>query len=251
MGAKEDREDEVIDLLVQFLRDAVGTCELVGNPDRDAWTNGLTVDAVLQLSPTEPQIAVDVTTLSLDPIRVGAAGAVRQELEQGLRPILQRLAMKTTVLCDVPTGGATRTRAFVSDVVSRVERACALGDRDVHGPGATHAILQPAAPDLADADRVKVLLLTSDSSDLALELRTHAGPPIERKLESQLRVAKELGYRTALAIDRLGPAGLPLGANWLVSAHAVADLVRDLAASHVGVLDETYMVDGVGIARLP
>jgi hypothetical protein len=69
---------------------------------------------------------------------------------------------------------------------------------------------------------------------------TLAGP-LDKKLNSQLKRAKALGYPTLLILDQVGNEGMPAGTAWLPSADAVATIVAQCAAAYPGVLNAAIL----------
>lgn len=68
--------------------------------------------------------------------------------------------------------------------------------------------------------------LGSDPRSVA-ELEKSIGEPLEGKLSRQLARAKDLGYRTIIALDALGSPTLRFGANGAVHHETVANFVGE------------------------
>ena len=248
MSAKDIREDDVLDAVCGWF-DSIGRpCKVVSRPDRENRTDGLTVDALVALGDPAVLWAVDVCTLSLDPGREGAVNSVERALRDTLRPLLERRGLKATAAYDVATGGAKSTRRFAADVGRRVADAIGRGESNSYGPDFTHVIIQAAA--IGENEPLRLMPWNAATSDLLAELRAHAAPVIERKLVGQLRRAKDLKYPTMLVLDRVGPSGMRLGANWLVSTDGICTMIDESRSAHPNVLDSVLVIDGGSVIRL-
>lgn len=83
-------------------------------------------------------------------------------------------------------------------------------------------------PRVEGLDAIVVCPWLGSTADLADEVASSMGTATRKKLLGQLRRARDVGYRTALAIDGRGHDGLKFGANYLPSARTVQFVVEGL-----------------------
>jgi hypothetical protein len=200
--AAKRREEQVIALITADLIRSGRSAALVdrpdGNPDR---ADGLTVDA--ELSVDGERWAMDVTTLRWRRDLEGSVQKLKTRLEKEFGAQLRATGRMLVLTCHVSSD-----EPVIRSLIELARRAVASGLDQTRGDEA--AVLVPSMPELG---LVEVQPWLGQSANLREEILLSSGEPFTKKLKGQLSRARELGYRTCLAIDQRGSPDLQFGAN--------------------------------------
>jgi len=237
-SAAEQREDEVISLLVVDLMRLGFTAAVLDRPDRNPdRTDGLTVDAELAVG--HEVWAVDITTLRWRSELEGAIKKLTARLEREFGAQLQDAGMTLVLTCHV-SSDETVIRSLLD-----FARTCVIsGTAEIRGDEAVQ--LWPWSEDLG-AIRVQPWL--GQSADLAEEIHLSSGDVLGKKLQRQLARARTLGYRTCLAIDRRGAADLEYGGNFLPAPETILAAVEREEADVGETFDVVALVSSDDVVR--
>ena len=216
-SAAERREDRVIELVIADLVRSRRVVTLLDRPDRNAErADGLTVDA--ELAVDEERWAMDVTTLRWYEGLEGAVQKLESRLVREFGSRLEAVGQTLTVTCHVSTD-----EHVIRSLVDLARDAVVSGQNKERGDETVS--LWPWSPELG---AVKVEPWLGQSANLREEIILSSGEPLGKKLRGQLSRARELGYRTFLAIDQRGSPDLRFGANFLPLPGTIVAAVEDV-----------------------
>ena len=218
--AAERREDEVLALVTADLIQSGRSAALVDRPDRNpARADGLTVDA--ELSVDGERWAMDVTTLRWRRDLEGSVQKLKARLERELGAQLRATSRTLVLTCHV-----TSDEPVIRTLVELARRAVVSGLDQMLGDEA--AVLWPWSPELGP---VEVQPWLGQAADLREEIVLSSGEQITKKLQGQLSRARDLGFRTCLAIDQRGSSDLKFGANFMPLPGTIAAAVGQTEAA--------------------
>lgn len=218
--AAERREDEVIALVTADLLRSGRLATILDRPDRNPHrADGLTVDA--ELAVDDDRWAMDVTTLrwrsDLEALVQKLKGRIENEFGAGLHNAGQTL----TVTCDL-----SPDEQAIRELVELARQAIMSGQPQRRGHEA--ARLWPWSPQLGAVD---VQPWLGQSANLQDEIVLSSGDPLRKKLRGQFSRARDLGYRTCLAVDQHGSPDLKFGANFLPLPDTVSAALQQVEAT--------------------
>ena len=217
--AAEQREDRVIELVTADLVRSGRAAALLDRPDRNSERmDSLTVDA--ELAVDDERWAMDVTTLRWQQSLEGAVQKLQARLEKEFSAQLKAASRTLCVTCHVSTA-----ETVIRSIVELARQAVLSGRDQVRGDEA--ATLWPWSPELG---AVEVQPWLGQSANLREEIVLSSGQPLAKKLRGQLSRARELGYRTCLAIDQHGSPDLKFGANFLPLPGTIVAAVEEVEA---------------------
>jgi hypothetical protein len=236
------REREVVQLVISSLRSASQvSVELLGSPDEERISGrfpaNLTVEALLRLSDgdTECTWAVDVMNLSWNSRLVPAISGFEDALQCELEQLARENGVGLAVMYRPPVGHKDRGAGYRDQVVDWARKLIDGWEHDPHR--ATHPLAADPNTGVevnrhpSEPGRVLLFAGLSDTPSVSEQLEATLVPPLEKKLRGQLLRAHELGYRTILAIDQVGPQSR-VGNNFLASPTAVGQVVSRTVAQH-------------------
>ena len=229
MHEKSDHEDAALQALCAELQARGHDATITTRPDADP-RHPLTVDALFTVDGEE--WAVDHCLLSRPPLLRPALNAA----EAALKDKLGALAREHGCLISVsylPQTGERGTRwgeDYYNDLIEMAKEAIETGQFMTSvGGSATAAAIPSENPGVSLVALTSMTLNPSVGSQIELGLRT----PLLKKLNGQLRRAKEAGYRTALLLDQIprpgshtvrlaGPTTVASVANRIIRDHGLA-----------------------------
>jgi hypothetical protein len=252
------REVRLIKAVAAWVRAQGSPCHIQGWPDREpaSWPSGLTTEAVLAIGDEHRP-----ASWAADVMGVPVPGAVAAGMAEARQKILPRAAVlaaaarrAVTISIRFAGGDAAKRNEYYEEVLRHAEEALQSGDDYWDESGAdpeTQVVLfsseffgDPAPP--TGAMRVNLVPFTGTNADLLAEVQDVVTTPLAKKLDNQLKRAKDLGYATLLVLDQQGNESLPAGTTWLPSTGTVSAVLKNCVAAHPGVLDAAVLaqIDG-------
>lgn len=238
-----EREDRVIELIIDNLSRSGREVNLKGRPDRLPAddTGGLTVDALLQID--EECWALDVMTLRWGQQYEGFVEKLTRELNRRFGGQLRNMKRTLCVTCSVNS-----EKSHFQELLTMAASAMASPE-GCRGIGLEEARLWPWSPGIGP---VEVQPWLGQSANVREDLRLSSGNALKKKLLGQFQRAREMGYRTCLAIDQRGASDLKYGANFLAIPQIVVAFLEEIEAEVGTSLDLAAIIhenDGVSWVR--
>lgn len=239
MHAKSDHEDAALQALCWELRARGHDAMITSRPDADP-QRPLTVDALFAIDGEE--WAVDHCLLSRPPLLAPALKAAEAALKDKLGALAREHGRLISVSYLPQTGERGRKwgEDYYNELIEMAQRAIETGEFTTSADGfATAAALPTETPDVSLVAFTSMTMNPSIGSQIELGLRT----PLLKKLDGQLRRAKDAGYRTALLLDQVPRPGSHT--VWLAGPTTVASvanvIIRDHRQTHAKVLDQVWL----------
>lgn len=179
--------------------------------------------------------ALDVMTLRWRPDLEASVRKLKGRLEEEFGTELRGAQRTLTVTCHVASD-----KHVVRALVDLARQA--INSRQPQRRGGEAAQLWPWSPQLGAVD---VQPWLGQSANLREEILLSSGDALRKKLWGQFSRARDLGYRTCVAIDQRGPRDLMFGANSLPLPDTVAAAVEQVEAT-VGSSFDIVILIGYG-----
>ncbi|MER5985729.1 hypothetical protein [Streptomyces sp. NPDC001787] len=244
MTAKEDHEDAAIGALCDELTARGLETRIVAHPDRDK-NHPLTVDAVISIAGDE--WAVDHCLLSRPSLLPAAMKATEKALGIEIEKIAKEHG-RMIVVSYLPQTGA-HGQKWGADYY-RGLRELAVKAAVIDGLVAGDDGFATAQSFHSDTPTAVLTPFTDTTGNASIAAQIAAGlrDPLVKKLDGQLKQAKQAGFRTALLLDQVPRGGSESHTVWLAGPTTVAAVTTSILNEHrrenPPVLDQVWLRPG-------
>lgn len=238
IDAKEQHEESALQELVNELKARGRQARITGRPDIDGHPV-LTTDAVLEVDGRE--WAVDHCLVSREADLPPAMAQADKTLSARLQPVADAHSRGLAVSY-LPQAKASHTKKeienYYDEVVRTAETAAGTGQMAVGHDGFITV-------QVYDADQPEVSLIpftdTTGNAFLGTQIEAGLAGPLAKKLEGQLKRAKDAGYPVALLLDQIPRPGSGNKTIWLASAYTIAQVTQRALNQHPGIVDQVWL----------
>jgi hypothetical protein len=242
MSEKYDHEDAALQTLCDELIARGSRAEITTHPDRDL-KHPLTVDALISINGTE--WAVDHCLLSRPQLLPTAMEAAEAALQTRLDAIAQehRCLIFASYLPQTGVKGEKWGAAYYDRIVELAEEAATTSATMVTGDD-TFSMVQTCP---SDSPTAVLAPFTDTTGHPGVGTQVDAGlrAPLLKKLDGQLKQAKEAGFPTALLLDQVPRPGVSSRTVWIAGPTTVAAVVTAIlqahGETHPKVLDQVWL----------
>ena len=242
MTEKDDHEDGALQALCEELIARGNHAHITAHPDRDRG-HPLTVDAMINIDGTE--WAVDHCLLSRPQLLPPAMKAAEVALQTRLDAIAKehKRLIFASYLPQTGVKGEKWGAAYYDRIVKLAGEAVAMDAPVVVGDD-TFSMVQTRP---SDSPAAVLAPFTDTTGHPGVGTQVDAGlrAPLLKKLEGQLKQAKEAGFPTALLLDQVPRPGSNNNTVWIASpttiAAAVTAILKTHSETHPKVLDQVWL----------
>jgi len=236
--AKVLHEEGALQALVSELKARGRDARITGRPDIEGH-QVLTTDATLEVDGRE--WAVDHCLVSREPDLPPSMAQAETTLSSRLQAIAEahKCGLAVSYLPQAKSGRSRREiEDYYNEVTETAEAAAKSGRMSAGGDGFITVQVYPADPPEA------VLIPFTDTTGnpfLGTQLEAGLTAPLTKKLNGQLKNAKDAGWPVALLLDQIPRPGSVNKTIWLASAYTIAQVVQRLLNQHPGIVDQVWL----------
>jgi hypothetical protein len=251
MTTKSDHENAALQAFCDELTARGSLTEITAYPDRDP-EHPLTVDALISINGTE--WAVEHCLLSRPPQLPPALKKAEATLQPPLDAIAQahNCVIHTSYLPQTGAKGEQWGAAYYDQIVKMAEQAAAMKPAWVMGEDGFTTVR--TVPSETPHAVFVASITTTRHPGTGTQVDAGLRDPLLKKLDCQLRKAKEASFPTALLLDQTPRPGSNSHTVWIASpntvAMAAATILRDHGRNNPKVLDQVWLRPAIAAAPL-